>query len=388
MLETAKLLEAQGHTVVPFAMQHPENFPTPYVGNFVSEVQTEGVRFSWQGLRTAGRMFWSFEARRKLARLIQTVKPDIAHVHNIYGQISPSILSVLRKYKIPVVMTVHDYALLGPKHIPFDHGALCERGEKSPWEIVGHRCIKNSLVASVWAAFVFWIHKKLKLYERYIDHYIVPSQYLRERLVKAGFLESKISYVPHFIDAAHVSSSGLGDYAACVAPLSPEKGVEVFLDAARGLSQIPIKIAGDGPEAARLRERVERERLRNVELVGKLVGPARDRFYRNALFVVVPSLVPETFGLVVLEAYAAGKPVIASRIGALPEVVREGKTGLLVPAGDVDTLRGEIKKLWEDADLRRAFGQYARELVEQEYHPEHYYDAIIQIYSKISSQRS
>lgn len=380
MLETIKLLEAHGHAVVPFAMRHPENLPTPYASSFVGQVETEGVHLGWQGLRTALRMLWSFEAQRKLTQLIKTTKPDIAHIHNIYGQLSPSILSVLRKYKIPVVMTVHDYALLGPKHIPFDHGALCTRGEKNPWEIVGHRCIKNSLVASLWAAFVFWMHKKLRLYEQGVDHYIVPSLYLYKRLIAAGFSESKISYVPHFMDASHVSRSEMGDYVACVAPLSPEKGIDVLLDAARRLSQIPMKIAGDGPEFNRLRERVERERLRNVEFVGKLVGQARDRFYRNALFLVVPSLVPETFGLTVLEAYAAGKPVIASNIGALPEVVRDGETGFLVESGDGEEFAEKIRQLFEDADLRHKMGNRAHELVEQDYTPARYYDALTKIY--------
>ncbi|MBI4133737.1 glycosyltransferase [Candidatus Uhrbacteria bacterium] len=383
MLELSALLERRGHTVVPFAMMSSENQRTPYAHSFVSHVETEGVSFGWEGLRTAGRMLYSREARKKLAALIGTTKPDIAHVHNVYHQLSPSIFSPLRRAKIPVVMTVHDWALISPNYTLFDHGVICERGAKHPWSVIGHRCIKDSVVASAWAAFVFNVHKTARLYERGIDRYIAPATFVKEMLVSHGFPEGKIVVLPHFLDVKKITPTFVGDYVAYVGRLSPEKGLPVLLEAARALPETPFKIAGTGPEEERLRATVAHHELRNVEFVGRLDGVSRDRFYRNALCLVVPSIWYEVFGRVVLEAYAAGKPVIASRIGALPEVVREGETGLLFPPGDPRALAEAIRLLVEDVSRRRTMGEVARRVVELEYTPELHYERMLRIYKEV-----
>lgn len=383
MFELSKLLVEHGHLVVPFAMRHPLNVATPYAHAFVSEVQTEKVLFGWQALRTAGRMLYSFEARRKLGRLIKTTKPDVAHLHNIYHQLSPSSLGALRAAHIPTIMTVHDWALISPNYTLFDHGTICERGVKNPWGIVGHRCIKNSAAASALAALVFSIHKKLRLYERGIDHFIAPSAFIKEMLVRHGFAEKKITVIPHFIDVRDVTPSWEGEYVGYMGQLYPEKGVDVLIRAAARIPDIPVKIAGSGPEEAYLRKLADKLGVRNVEFVGRLDGVARDRFYRHALFFVVPSIWYEIFGKVVLEAYAFGKPVIASRVGGLPEIVRNGETGYLFEMGNDEELAERIRALAGDAEKRREFGARGRLLTETEYAPERHYERMMQIYNKL-----
>ncbi|MDP3985719.1 MAG: glycosyltransferase family 4 protein [bacterium] len=382
MLELTKLLESNGHTVIPFAMQDARNVLTPYEHSFVSPVETEAVRIGWQGMRTAGRMLYSLEARRKLAGLIRTTKPEIAHIHNIYQQISPSVLGTLRRNKIPTVMTVHDFALLSPNYTLFDHGAICERGIEHPWQVVKHKCIKNSAIASALAATVFFIHKKLKLYERGIDRFIAPTQFVKEMLVQNGFREDRIAVLPHFYDASHVIPSYVGSYVGYVGRLSPEKGVGVLIRAAALAPNILVRIAGTGPDAAKLMAYVEEQSIKNVEFVGRLDGEALQQFYTNASLLVVPSIWYEVFGRVVLEAYAAGKPVIASNIGGLPEVVKEGETGILVPPGDAAALAERIQSLFRNADLIRKMGESARRVVEQEYAPAVLYPKMLEIYEQ------
>ncbi|MDP2933097.1 MAG: glycosyltransferase, partial [bacterium] len=192
MLNLSKLLEKHGHSIVPFSMTQPENLPTPYDHSFVSQVWAEKVRFDWQGLRTAFRALYSFEAKRKIAKLIRLAKPDLAHVHNIYNQISPSIFAPLRRAKIPVVMSVHDWALISPNYNLFDHHEICERGLGHQWKIVKHRCVKDSLVASFWAALVFSFHHWFRFYERGVKKYIVPSQFVKDKLIAAGLPVEKI----------------------------------------------------------------------------------------------------------------------------------------------------------------------------------------------------
>jgi glycosyltransferase involved in cell wall biosynthesis len=383
-LALSKLLEAHGHTVVPFAMSHPDNLPTPYAGSFVSQVHTESVRFGWQGLRTAGRMLYSFEARRKLRTLLKTTRPEVAHLHNLYHQLSPSVISELRARQIPMVMTVHDWALLGPKQVLFDHGVPCERGLQRPWDIVAHRCVKNSKTASAWAAFVFRTHERLGLYHKGVKNYIAPSVFMKTQLVAGGFREEQISVIPHFIDSTHIHPAAVGDYVGFMGGLSEEKGVEVLLEAARRMPSIPIKITGTGPREKALQVQAEKLGLRNVTFVGPLSGVGRTRFYRNALCVVVPSVTPETFGLVVLESYAAGKPVVASHIGALPEVVRDGETGVLVPPADPAALAEAVQRLVGDQDTRESMGRAGRALVESEYAPDLHYERMITLYQKVT----
>lgn len=383
MLELAKLLEARGHQIVPLAMQHPQNLASPYAHSFVSEVETESVRFGWQGIRTAARMLYSVEARRKISSLIRTTKPELAHLHNIYHQISPSILTPLKKAGIPVVMSVHDWALISPNYSLFDHGEICERGMKNPWDIIEHRCIKDSKVASAWAAFVFWMHKKLRLYEKGVDRFIAPAEFVKEKLVVAGIDQKKIEVIHHFIDATKISPSDGGDYIGYIGRLSPEKGVEVLLRAATKTPEIPVKIAGTGPDEARLRSLTKELGLKNVEFVGWLDGVMRARFYGHAAAIVVPSVWYEIFGMIVLESYAAGKPVIASRIGALPELVREGETGFLFRPGDADQLADQMRLIFGEVGERRRMGAAARAMVEQEYNPEQYYEQIMKLYASL-----
>ncbi len=380
MFELSKLLAEHGHHVVPFAMRHPSNVPTPYAHAFVSEVQTEKVSFGYQGLRTAARMFYSFEARKKLSGLVKTTKPDIAHLHNIYHQLSPSVLDALRVRRVPTVMTVHDYALIAPNYTLFDHGAICERGLKNSWDIVKHRCVKNSTAASILTASAFAFAKAFHFYERGIDHFIAPSVFMKEMLVSHGFLEKKITVIPHFIDVRGSVPSWEGEYVGYMGQLYAEKGVDVLVRAAARVPDIPVKIAGSGPDEARLRALADALGARNVEFVGRLGGVARDRFYRHALMLVVPSVFYEIFGRIVLEAYAFGKPVIASHLGALPEVVYDAKTGYLFKAGDDGELAERIKALVNDPEKRREFGARGRLYAETEYAPERHYERIMEIY--------
>ena len=381
MLDLSHLLEQHGHHIISFAMQSEKNLDSPFSHAFVNEVETEKVKIGWQGLHTAGRMIYSWQVRKKISSLIKTTKPELAHIHNIYHQISPSILGVLQKADIPIIMTIHDWNLLAPNYTLFDHGEICE---KRGWASFINKCTKDSYLASALDAFVFWLHQSLGLYRRNIKHFIAPSQFVKDKHIEAGFDEKNITVIPHFFDASKITpSSETGDYVGFIGRLSPEKGLLVFIEAAKKLPEVMFKIAGIGPEEEKLKELVETLGLRNVEFVGRLDGVMRDRFYRNAMCVVVPSVWYEPFGLVVLESCAAGTPVIASRIGALPELVKENQTGFLFEPGNSAELAKMISLLVEDVGMRRAMGATARRIVETEYTPELHYERLMKVYKKI-----
>jgi len=383
LFELRGLLEKHGHEVIPFAMRDKRDVATPWERFFVSPVGTERVRFSLEGLRTAGRMLYSFEARAKFAKLLDAAKPDLVHVHNIYHQISPSILPQAKKRGLPVVITAHDYKLVAPNYSLFHDGAICERTKPDYWyEAVKHRCIKGSKIASGLAALEMGLHRKLGLYLDNIDVIVAPSRFMQALLVSYGLDEGKIVHVPHFIDASAWTPRYEGEYGLFVGRLSEEKGVDVLVRAAAKRQDIPVKIVGTGPAEASLKALAKDVGAANVEFLGFREGEDLRRLYAGARFVAVPSIWYEVFGLIALEAYAAGKPVIASQLGGLAELVKEGETGLCASAGNVDEWAEKVAALWDSPLLCADMGRAGRAWVESEFTPEQHYSRIMQVYER------
>jgi hypothetical protein len=186
-LDLAAMLRAHGHEVAPFAMRTDRDDESPWRKYFVSPVETERVTFGWQGLRTVGRFLYSFEARRKFAELLDEFRPDLIHVHNIYHQISPSILPVAKRHGVPFVLTAHDYALLAPNYALYHDGAICEITKpRNYWRAVGHRCVKGSRAASLLSAASMALHDALGLWRDNIDRIIAPSRFLQAQFEAYG----------------------------------------------------------------------------------------------------------------------------------------------------------------------------------------------------------
>lgn len=387
LFDLKELLECHGNEVVPFAMQDSRNLKTPWEKYFVSAVQTERVRFSPAGLKTAGRMLYSLEARRKFASLLDAAKPQLLHVHNIYHQISPSILPEARKRGIPVVMTAHDYKLVAPNYSLYHDGAICERTKPDKyWQAYRHRCIKGSAAASALAAMEMTLHKALGLYRDNIDKIIAPSRFMQALLAEYGIPAEKIVHVPHPIDAtAWRPVFADGKYALYVGRLSEEKGVETLIRAAVARKDIPVHVVGTGPDEARLKALAAALGATNVHFRGWMSGGELRQEYANASFIVVPSVWYEVFGLIVLEAYAAGKPVIASQIGGLGELVRDGETGFLTSAGDPEDLAEKMSALWDAPLAATDMGVAARAWVERDFTSDEHLKRILEVYEGVGA---
>lgn len=380
-LDLRDLLVRHGHEVVPFAMKDGRSLPSAWERHFVSAVATEKVGFGWQGLRTAGRMLYSFEAKRKFGALLDATGTELVHVHNIYHQISPSILPEAKKRGIPVVMTAHDYKLVAPNYSLYHDGAICERTKPAKfWEAYRHRCIKGSAAASALDALEMSLHRRLGLWKDNVDRIIAPSRFVQALLEEYGIDKKKIVHVPHFIDASAWTPTEGGEYALFVGRLSEEKGVESLIRAAAKRKDVPVRIVGTGPEESRLKTLAKELGAANVAFVGFKTGDDLRKEYARARFVVVPSVWYEVFGLIVLEAYAAGKPVLASQIGGLAELVKDGETGIQSSAGDVDDLASKLGALWDAPNDCIELGRLARAWVQQEFTPDLHYDRILAVY--------
>ncbi|MFH1046807.1 MAG: glycosyltransferase family 4 protein [Patescibacteria group bacterium] len=389
MFDLRDLLVRHGHAVIPFAMKDGRNQSTHWSDKFVSPVQTERVSFSWQGLRTAGRALYSFEAKRKFASLLDEVKPDVVHLHNIYHQISPSILPEAKRRGIPVVLTAHDYHLIAPSHSLFHDGHICTHTQPNHYfNAVEYRCVKGSRAASLLEATAMHLHRLLGLWRDNIDLVIAPSAFVAGLLEEYGWDGNKIVQVPHFINAHDwVPRYEGGEYALYIGRLSAEKGVETLIRAATLAKDVPVHIVGIGPEDRRLHRVAEQIGADNVVFKGYLSGEALHQEITRAKFVVAPSVCYEVFGLSVLEAYASGKPVIASQMGGLGEIVRDGETGLLFSAGDVEDLADRLDVLWRSPDLVRTMGRRARRMVEAEYGAPEHYHRIMSVYESVRPKK-
>jgi glycosyltransferase involved in cell wall biosynthesis len=367
-------------------MRHPENFDTPYASFFPSYVQTERVRFDVGAVRTFGRMLYSFEARRSMARLLDARRPDVAHVHNAYGQLSPSILDALRGRGVPVVMTVHDHHLVSPQYnlwadgcAPAGHAA-CDVGPSTG--IVRGTCSrfhKHSYAASFAQTLAFKFHRARGSYRDRVDLFLAPSEYMRRKLLAGGFPPDRVRTVRHGADADAMRPRYDHDgYVLFFGRLSEEKGVETVVEVAAHVPDVAFKIVGAGPLELRLHALAHG--LGNVEFVGYRSREALWDVVRGARCVLIPSRVHENFPLAALESMAHGKPVIASDAGGMPEVVEDRVTGFLVPPHDVHAWTEAVLRLCYDEDLRLRLARAARLSTETVHHIRHYHAGVMKAY--------
>jgi glycosyltransferase involved in cell wall biosynthesis len=411
------LLERKGHWAIPFSMEDERNFKSEYSKYFVSNVELGKPSFSARGAFSAGRILYSFEARKKMEELIKKEKPDIAHINNIYHQISPSILTVLKKHKIPVVQTLHDYKIICPIYILYSKNEICEHCKKYRYYMTAVRkCTKNSRAASLINLIELYLHKFLRIYENNVDMFIAPSNFLRNKILEWKMLgPEKIVLMPNFVDVKGFldktkllpersesevegkftlsknftprPAQGIkflhSDYLLYFGRLSHEKGLKTLVSAMKFVKNGKLLIAGTGPEEKKLKEYAKKENIKNIEFLGYLKSEDLKRVIQKCLFTVLPSVFYEPFGLTILESYAYGKAVLGSNLGAIPEVVKNGETGLVFESENVKDLADKINLMLADKAKTIMFGEEGRKMLEYKYMPEQYYKKLIKIYESV-----
>jgi len=383
--ETAKLLEEHGHTVITFSMKDERNYKSPYSFYFVEKIDYSEIKSSIKNLITALKMIYSLEAKNKIEALIRKIRPDIAHLHNIYGRLTPSILFALKKYNIRTVMTLHDYKLLCPSYHMSYNEKICEDcGGRKFYRAIIKRCHKNSYLASALYAIESYIYGALKTYERYVDIFIAPSQFIKNKFIEFGFSEEKIEFVPNFVDIKYnVQLNTSKDYFLYSGKLLRVKGIFTLLKAVKDINRGMLYIAGDGELREEVKNYIKENKLNNVKLLGHLSNEQLSKILAEALFVVLPSECYENAPLAILEAFALCKPVIASKIGGIPEMVVDGETGLLFTPGDFRELREKIILFLNNPEMVSKLGIMARKKVEKEYNSEIYYQRLMNLYQRI-----
>lgn len=381
-----KLLEEEGHEVITFSTKSPKNLPSSYEKFFVEEIDFGKSEGLIKNLKKFGHSLYSLEAKRKLEKLIIATKPEVAHLHNISHHLSPSIFSVLKKYKIPVVQTLHDYQLICPNFKLFTEGSVCERCKKYRyWNAVRHRCVHDSRLQSLAEAKEMYFHRACQFYEKGVQCFVTPSKFLAEKLA-AWRVKSAVKNIPLFLDVSQFEPKyEVGDYVIYFGRLVKEKGLDVLLRALDG-TDIKLKIVGDGPEKEKLEFQVSSFKFQGqVEFIGHKTGKELHDLIRNSKFVVLPSVWYENYPMVLLETGAFGKAVVATRLGGIPEIIHDGENGFLAVPSDAKDLREKIQRLFSNDDLCERMGRRAREMIIENNSPEEHYKKIIEIYKRLTT---
>lgn len=385
-------LSKLGHTVIDFSTQNTQNEYSVYSGYFVkgSNFSKISAHKPLYDIKATLNFIYSLEAKKNIARLIDEFKPDVAHIHNIYHHLSSSILDILRKKKIPVIMTLHDYKLVCPNYSLFTQDMPCERCKRRNYfNAIIHKCLKDSYMASILACLEMYYCKIFKIYENNVDLFIAPSIFTKNKIIDFGIDSKKIYHLPYAIDLECFRPDfENGKYILYFGSLSSKKGVQTLLKSAAYLKNFPIKIIGDGPQRAELEQFVYKEKLLNVEFLGHKQKDELIPLIRDALFVVVPSEWYEVAGLNIYESFASGKCVLGANTGGIPELIEDGYTGLLFRSGDPDDLTRKITYLMKHPQNIKEWGRNAYHKIHKLNNPLSHCQELLNIYNNPISKYS
>lgn len=366
--EERALLERHGVEVIPYERQS-------------DELDSAGVSTL---VRSALAASWSHAVARELSDLIARTRPDIAHFHNTFPLISPSAYAACVEAGVPVVQTLHNYRLICPGAMLYRNGVPCEDCVgASLLPALRHKCYRHSLPATASVVNMLWNNRRRGTYSSLVQRYVALTIFARERFIAGGLPADRIEVKPNGLTAPPQVGAGEGRHAVFVGRLSAEKGLQTLIDAWRALPDIRLKVAGDGPLRAQLEEEVRRTGT-NVEFMGRLERSQVAQVVGEASFAVVPSQWFEGFPMVVVEAFACGTPVVASRLGSLAEIVREGINGQLFTPGDPRALVAAVRAMLQAPETLKQMRRNAREEFEARYSAAASFQTLMEIYQRAS----
>jgi len=347
-LNTGDLLESRGHEVAYFSTKSKYNYPTPYSDYFVRDVDALKLNFVEQ-LAFMPRKLYSRESSRNLKKVIDHFMPDLAHIHLYKGGLTASILPVLRKFKIPVVITLHDYSLLCPRNIMIDgDGKICERClTATRLNCIYHRCNRKNIYYSIINYLEFVLNNNVLKPRNYFNKIISVSKFNYLKHGAHPLFRDRFIHLYNFYPllSQNRPETKRGSYFLFYGRLSPEKGVVTLINTWKRLGEdIKLKIVGGGTMSEQIKSEIAENKLTNIEFLGFRKGEELFKLIRNSSFVLVPSEWYENNPLTIVEAYSAGKPVIGSNIGGIPELIIEGKTGYLFEMGDSPGLEERLRQ--------------------------------------------
>ena len=384
--EVGRVLEKNGHEVAYFSVAE-KGCTSPWSDYFPKggDYQAGGIV---NKIKAFPSMVYSSKAKRALKKLIQDFKPDIIHAFAIYIKLTPSILDAAREVGVPVVMSCNDYKHICPGYKLYHHGKVCEecKGGRFYHALI-NRCCHDSKTYSFASSVEAYVHSYLDIYRKNIHTFLFSSEFMAHKTEEFWGGDSfRWRKLRNPFDSTK--------YQATYTPNGPvlffgriidEKGVDILVQAASQLPDVPFRIVGDGPDLEPLKKLAENLGLDNVVFTGAKWGDGMDEELKKCSFVVVPSIWHENFPYVINQSFAFGKAVIGSNRGGITELVEHGERGLIYEATDSEALAGAIRELWAEPERIEAMGKRAKEFSDREFNDEKLYKTLRGIYTEVLS---
>lgn len=368
--EEVDLLRRAGHTVIEYTEDN-------------RRIGGSGGRLE---IGAAAAAVWAGGSHRRILALLRRERPDLAHFHNTWPLISPAAYYACHRAGVPVVQTLHNYRLFCPAGTFFRAGRTCEECVSTTLlRSIRYGCYRGSRTATAALAATLAAHRFLGTWQHRVDLYIAPSEFSRRKFVSLGLPPERIEVKPNFVGSNGGLRQGPGSYALFVGRLSAEKGLRCLAAAWSSLPSVPLKIVGDGPLRQGLSAWLRQVSADRVQLAGAQPHPEVLELLRGARFLVLPAESYEGFPLVVAEAFSCGVPVIASRLGALEEIVEDGRSGLHFQPADPLDLAAKAAWAWSHPVEMEEMGLRARSEYEAKYSPEINYRRLMEIYERVVS---
>lgn len=364
-----ELMEAQmraGHRVHVFATKKPGTAPHPderYSPTYHAFNLFEGPLTD---MKKAFSYLWNREARRYFSRMLDEVKPDVVHLHNLYHHLSSSLLAEIRARGVPCIQTLHDYKLACPNYKMYTQGSPCERCKNGSYtQAIKYRCMGSSFAANALAAAEMQLTKATMAYEKTVQMFACPSQFMHDKMAEWGEPASKLRVVLNPTHMPAKPAVGGGGYLLYAGRLSPEKGVDTLIRGIASLPLLPLWIAGRGPEEARLRQLADELGAHHVRFLGFQPPEELAKLRSSAEAMVLGTKMYENASGVILEGLASGLPCFATNVGGNPELIQEGETGWLLPPDDPDAWKQAFVAFQQlSPERRRGVGKKARAFIE------------------------
>jgi len=358
------------------------------------------IRFEEDNSRIANRSaavaaidaVWNSKSAQSLSELVRREKPDVVHFHNTFPLISPAAYYAVQREGVPVVQTLHNFRLLCPGATLFRDGAVCEEciEKRSLRPAMAHKCYRGSRPATAAVATLLMVHRAARTWQRKVDLYIALSEFARRKFIEGGLPASRMVVKPNFVSPDPGVGEGSGGYALFAGRLSAEKGIAVLAEAWKGLTDIPLVVAGDGPLAGMV-ESIGQEAAskggcrqdwppHKITFAGRQSHEKVLALMRDARVLIFPSECYEGAPLTIIEAFACGLPVIATNLGSMAEMVSHERTGLLFDPGDAADLARKVRWAFEHPEAMGAMREAARREFEEKYTADRNYGMLMAIY--------
>lgn len=380
--ELAELLKEKGHEVAFFSMEDEKNIHTGCKEYFVPKIDLNS-----NNKLKALDVIYSKENKKKMKEAIEDFKPDIVHLNNFQRQLSASIIDAIKEKDIPIVFTAHDIQAICPNKTMLDSkNNICEKCLSGKYiNCTKKNCIKDSKLKSILGTLENCYYRFKRIYTEKINYIITPSEYYKQKFIEDGISPLKIQAIHNFIDVdsynVPIEDEAYGLY---LGRISIEKGVIDLINSFEKVEKGKLYIAGEGPEIERIEKLIAEKKITDkVKLLGHLNKEQTIDKIRKCRFAVLPSIWIDNCPYSILETMAIGKPVIGSNMGGIPELIKNGETGLVFSSGDINQLAEKMQILFSDAQLAHNLGNKAKELANKIYTKNYYYEEIIKIYERL-----